>query len=74
MTALTATVRGKEILLPIIIFPLMIPGLLCVVRLTDYIFFGSNSEEAWTWWKLLIGFDVFLFTISLLGFELVLEE
>ena len=74
LTAMTATVRGKEMLLPILLFPLMIPSLLCVVRLTDFLFFGSHPEEVWSWWKLLLGFDVLLFTLSLLGFEFVVEE
>jgi heme exporter protein B len=74
LTAMTATVRGKEMLLPILIFPLMVPSLLCVVRLTDFLFFGSHPEEVWSWWKLLLGFDVVLFTLSLLGFEFVVEE
>jgi len=74
LTVLTANVRGKEMLLPILIFPLMIPGLLCVVRLTEFLFFGGNHEEVWTWWKLLFSFDSVLFIISILGFEFVIEE
>jgi heme exporter protein B len=74
LSAMTATVRGKEMLLPILIFPLMVPSLLCVVRLTDFLFFGSHPEEVWSWWKLLLSFDVVLFTVSLLGFEFVVEE
>ena len=74
LTAMTSTLRGKEMLLPILIFPLMVPSLLCVVRLTDFLFFGSHSEEVWSWWKLLLGFDVVLFTLSLLGFEFIVEE
>jgi heme exporter protein B len=71
---MTATVRGKEMLLPILIFPLMVPSLLCVVQITDFLFFGSHPEEVWSWWKLLLSFDVVLFTVSLLGFEFVVEE
>jgi len=74
LSALTISVKGKEMLLPVLIFPLMIPSLLCVVNLTEILFFGTNQEEAWSWWKLLIGFDVILFTLSLLGFEFVIEE
>ena len=74
LSALTISVKGKELLLPVLIFPLMIPGLLCVVNLTGFLFFGQNQEEAWRWWKLLIGFDVILFTVSLLGFEFVIED
>ena len=74
LTAMTSTLRGKEMLLPILIFPLMVPSLLCVVRLTDFLFFGAHSEEVWSWWKLLLGFDVVIFTLSLLGFEFIVEE
>ena len=74
LTAMTSTLRGKEMLLPILIFPLMVPSLLCVVRLTEFLFFGAHSEEVWSWWKLLLGFDVVLFTLSLLGFEFIVEE
>jgi len=74
LTAMTSTSRGKEMLLPILIFPLMVPSLLCVVHLTDFLFFGVHSEEVWSWWKLLLGFDVVLFTFSLLGFEFIVEE
>jgi len=74
LTAMTSTLRGKEMLLPILIFPLMVPSLLCVVRLTEFLFFGAHSEEVWSWWKLLLSFDVVLFTLSLLGFEFIVEE
>ena len=74
LSALTVSVKGKEMLLPVLIFPLMIPGLLCVINLTNFLFYGTNQEEVWSWWKLLIGFDVILFTVSLLGFDFVIEE
>ena len=74
LTAMTSTLRGKGMLLSILIFPLMVPSLLCVVRLTDFLFFGTHPAEVWSWWKLLIGFDVILFIFSLLGFEFIVEE
>ena len=74
LTVMTSTVRGKEILLPILIFPLMIPSLLCVVRLMENLFFGLHLQEIWSWWKLLAGFDIVLFILTILGFEFVVEE
>ena len=74
LTVMTSTVRGKEILLPILIFPLMVPSLLCVVRLMENLFFGLHQQEVWSWWKLLVGFDIVLFTLTILGFEFVVEE
>ena len=74
LTVMTSTVRGKEILLPILIFPLIVPSLLCVVRLMENLFFGLHQQEVWSWWKLLAGFDIVLFTLTILGFEFVVEE
>ena len=74
LTVMTSTVRGKEILLPILIFPLMVPCLLCVVSLMENLFFGLDHQEFWSWWKLLAGFDIVLFTVTILGFEFVVEE
>ncbi len=74
LTVMTSTVRGKEILLPILIFPLMVPSLLCVVSLMENLFFGLDQQEFWSWWKLLAGFDIVLFTVTILGFEFVVEE
>ncbi len=74
LTAMTASIRGREMLLPILLFPLMIPNLLSVVRLTDHLFFGGSPETVVSWWKLLLTFDVVLITVSILGFEFVVEE
>ena len=74
LTVTTSNVRGKEILLPILIFPLMVPSLLCVVRLMENLFFGLHQQEVWSWWRLLAGFDIVIFSLTILGFEIVVEE
>jgi heme exporter protein B len=71
---MTASLRGREVLLPILLFPLMTPNLISVVHITEYVFFGGQWEEVWSWWKLLIIFDVIVGTVSYLSFEFVLEE
>ena len=74
LAAMTACLRGREVLLPILLFPLMTPNLISVVHITEYVFFGGQWEEVWSWWKLLIIFDVIVGTVSYLSFEFVLEE
>ena len=74
LAAMTATLRGKEVLLPILLFPLMTPNLISVVHITAYIFFGGQWSEVWLWWKLLIAFDVIVGIVSYLSFEFILEE
>ncbi len=74
LAAMTATLRGREMLLPILLFPLMTPNLLSVVHITSDIFFGGVWSEVWSWWKLLIAFDVIVGIVSYLSFEFILED
>ena len=52
----------------------MVPGLLSLVNLTAYLFFDTGSEQVGAWWNLLLGFDILLLVVSILGFEFVMEE
>ena len=74
LAAMTATLRGREMLLQILLFPLMTPNLLSVVHITSDIFFGGEWSEVWSWWKLLIAFDVIVGIVSYLSFEFILED
>ncbi|MGA1598027.1 MAG: heme exporter protein CcmB [bacterium] len=74
LTAMTAALRGREVLLPILLFPLMVPSVISLVHLSSFLLFGEYSEEVGSWWKLLLGNDALLIIASTLGFELVTEE
>lgn len=74
LAGMTSTLRGKEVLLPILLFPLLTPNLIAVVKITAYVFFGGEVEAVWSWWKLLLAFDVIVSVVSYLSFEFILEE
>ena len=74
LTAMTASLRGREVLLPILLFPLMIPSLLSVVRLTAFLLFGVHEDEVFSWSQMLLASDILLGVVSLLAFEFVTEE
>ena len=71
--AMTAQLRAREVLLPVLLLPLTVPVLLTAVKLTE----GALDGEPWTaaaaWWQLLLGFDVVFVVVGLLTFEFVLE-
>ena len=71
--AMTAQLRAREVLLPVLLLPLTVPVLLASVRLTE----AALSGEAWAqvrpWWQLLLGFDVVFLVVGFLTFEFVLE-
>ena len=74
LAGMTSAIRGREVMLPILLFPLIVPNLISVVKITSFIFFGGDPDPILSWWKLLIGFDTILCVFSYLCFEFVLED
>ncbi len=73
LAGLTSDIRFKEILLPLLLFPLLVPLLLACVRITQDILGGSGLLASVDWIRLLVGFDLIFLIISYLTFEFVME-
>src|SRR5579863_5026510 len=69
--ALSIRSRNRELLLPLILFPIFIPALLAMVQATTSILTGESDPGLWI--KLLLGYDIIFTTVSLLLFEVVLH-
>jgi heme exporter protein B len=69
--ALSIRSRNRELLLPLILFPIFIPALLAMVQATTSILTGESDPSLWI--KLLVGYDIIFTTVSLLLFEVVLH-
>lgn len=69
--ALSIRSRNRELLLPLILFPIFIPALLAMVQATTAILTGESDPTLWI--KLLIGYDIIFTTVSLLLFDVVLH-
>jgi heme exporter protein B len=74
LAAMTAHLRAREVMLPLLLFPLTVPVILGSVRATDALLGGAGLGEASHWLKLLAGFDVVFLVVCPLAFEFVLEE
>jgi len=74
LAAMTAHLRAREVMLPLLLFPLTVPVILGSVRATEAILSGSGLGEVSHWLKLLAGFDVIFLVACPLAFEFVLEE
>ncbi|HYI15370.1 MAG TPA: heme exporter protein CcmB [Thermomicrobiales bacterium] len=72
-SAVAASSRAREILMPLLLFPLAIPLVIGTVQATTLIFQGDGAD-AWPWFNLLAAFDVIFVTLSYVLFDLVLEE
>ena len=69
--ALSIRSRNRELLLPLILFPIFMPALMGMVQATGSILTGESDPTLWI--KLLLGYDIIFTTVSLLLFEVVLH-
>jgi len=72
-SALTVNLRLRELMLPVLVYPMMIPGLMAAMQLTTVLIagdpiFGDNM----VWLRLLIGFDIIFTALAVALVETVL--
>ena len=68
--AMSLRTRSREIMLPLLLFPISIPAILAMVQATTSIL---NGEGARVWMALLVSYDLVFTTSCLLLFEPVLN-
>jgi heme exporter protein B len=73
LAAMAANSRARELLLPLLLFPLAVPVLLATVKATGQAL-GSPDGETHPWLGLLAAFDVIFLTLSWLAFDVVVEN
>jgi heme exporter protein B len=69
--ALSIRSRNRELLLPLILFPIFMPALLAMVLAIGSILTGDSDPGLWI--KLLVGYDIIFTTVCLLLFDVVLH-
>jgi len=69
--AMSLRTRSREVMLPLILFPISIPALLAMVQATTTVLMGEGSPKFWV--VLLAVYDVVFTTVCLLLFETVLH-
>ena len=72
--ALTANLQAREALLPVLMFPVVVPVLLGAVRSSESLMSLHNAVLAGGWLQLLGGFDLVYFVTCTAIFHLVVEE
>ena len=73
LSAVTLKARARELLLPLVLFPLMIPVILGTIRCMESILRAGALGDALPWLRLLVGFDVIFLTVGVLIFDWVIE-
>jgi len=71
--AMTAGVRARELLFPVLLLPVQVPVLLGAVKATEAALAGEPLSAVAQWIKLLVSADVVYVVIGILTFDFVLE-
>jgi heme exporter protein B len=73
-SSLTVNLRARESLLPVLIFPLVVPVVIGAVKATTLIVTNGSGNEIWGWLRLLIGFNVVYVAVCTLVFPFAVES
>jgi heme exporter protein B len=71
--AMTAHVRAREVLFPVLLLPVAVPVLLGAVKATEAALAGEPLSAVARWLQLLAAADVVYLTVGLLTFDAILE-
>jgi heme exporter protein B len=71
-SAMAAATQARELLLPILVFPLIVPIVIGAVRVTGSLMVPVANEPPWL--GLIAAFDLIFLSVSILTFEYVVEE
>lgn len=72
--AMASRVRAREVLLPLLLFPMLVPLLLAAVECSRAVLEGDVMGDWRAWLRVLLAFDVIFLVASLLAFEHVIED
>jgi heme exporter protein B len=72
--AMTAQLKAKQTLLPLLLFPLIVPALLASVKATSLVILGDAMSEARSWIILLAAFDLIYWSMCGLLYGRVIED
>jgi len=73
-SAIAVHTRAREVMLPILLFPVVVPLMIAAVKTTGGLLDGQSLSEMRDWLNLLVGFDIIFLTVSYMTFDYVVEE
>ncbi len=73
-SAMAIHTRAREVLLPVLLFPVVIPVMLAAVKLTAAILDRLPFADVQNWFSLLVAFDLVFMALAFMLFDYVMEE
>ncbi len=72
--AMAVHTRAREVMLPILFFPVVVPLLIAAVESTSLVMAGASWQSMASWLQMIIAFDIIFLVVCALSFEFVLEQ
>lgn len=73
-SAIANNARARDVLLPLLLFPLLMPALLAAVKATSVVLAGDAMDQLGAWLALLAAFDVIYWSLGFALFPRVIED
>jgi heme exporter protein B len=73
LSVMAANTRAREVMLPVLLFPIVLPVVIAAVKLTAGILDGVPWADLAGWLRLLVGFDIIFMTMSYMTFDYVVQ-
>jgi len=73
-SVMVVNTRAREVLLPVLLFPIVIPALIAAVKATGGLLDGLPLADIGLWLQLLIAFDVIFLALAYVLFDYAVEE
>ena len=71
-SAIAANTRSREVMLPLLFFPVLVPAVIAAVEATTAVIQGGSPFERWI--PFLVAFDALFLVVCPFAFHLVVEE
>jgi heme exporter protein B len=74
LASMSVQARTRDVLLPILLFPIVLPIVVAAVKASNNILLGFEMAEIWPWLNILITYDVIFIALAFMVFDYVVEE
>lgn len=74
LASMTAQSRTRDVLLPILLFPVIVPVLVAAVRASEGFLQGAEMSGIMNWLNILIVYDLIFTALGVMVFDFVVEE
>lgn len=74
LSSMAVQTRTRDVLLPVLLFPVIVPVLLAAVKASGGFLQQIPMNEIWPWLNILIAYDVIFTAVAFMVFDYVVEE